>query len=95
LEDAGEIDLALRFSLSQQGVAVGIPPSYLDLLDKAIQVGKAYHPISDGEVRKLRESAKTRESLFRSEEEKVACGWVPDMPIYPDSPHECGFGFRI
>jgi len=90
LEDAGEIDLALRFSLSQQGVAVGIPPSYLDLLDKAIQVGKAYHPISDGEVRKLRESAKTRESLFRSEEEKVACGWVPDMPIHPDSPHECG-----
>jgi len=95
LEDAGEIDLALRFTLSQQGIAVGIPPSYLDLLDRAIEVGKGYRPISNDEVQKLRESAKTRESLFRAEEEKVACDKAADMPIYPDSPHECWSGVSV
>jgi predicted aldo/keto reductase-like oxidoreductase len=89
LEDESEISLALRFTLSQQRVAAGIPPAFLDLLDKAIEAARSYRPITKAETDKLQELAKTCESLFRSEEEKVACGESLRQPIYPDSPHEC------
>jgi hypothetical protein len=79
----------LRFTLSQQRVAAGIPPAFLDLLDKAIEAARSYRPITKAETDKLQELAKTCESLFRSEEEKVACGESLRQPIYPDSPHEC------
>ena len=36
VESQDEVDLAVRFSLSQPGVVAAIPPSFLDLLDKAI-----------------------------------------------------------
>ena len=88
LEDRADIDLALRFTLSQKPVAAGIPPSLLDLLDKAIPVGRSYRPITKAETQKLRELAKTRLSLFREQEEAVASG-RPWRPLYPDSPHEC------
>lgn len=88
LEDQREIDLALRFTLSQKPVAAGIPPGFLDLLDKAIPVGQSYRPITKAETHKLRELAKTRLSLFRKQEEAVASS-RPWQPLYPDSPHEC------
>jgi len=88
LEDQREIDLALRFTLSQKPVAVGMPPAFLDLLDKAIPVGQSYRPITEAEVQELKELAKTRLSLFKEQEEAVASG-RPWHPLYPDSPHEC------
>lgn len=88
LEDEREIDLALRFTLSQKPVAAGIPPAFLDLLDKAIPVGQSYRPITKAETQELREMSETRLSLFREQEEAVASG-RPWQPMFPDSPHEC------
>lgn len=88
LDDQREIDLALRFTLSQKPVAAGIPPAFLDLLDKAIPVGRSYRPITEAETQELKEMSKTRLSLFREQEEAVASG-RPWRPLYPDSPHEC------
>jgi predicted aldo/keto reductase-like oxidoreductase len=88
-ETQEEVDLAMRFTLSQKRVAAGIPPSFLDLLDKAIEAGKSYHPITKAEIKKLQETAKTCGSVFRREEEQVARGGLIHKPVYPDSPHEC------
>jgi len=74
LEDESQISLALRFTLSKPCVSAGLPPAFLDLLDKAIEAARSYRPITEAETDKLRELAKTCESLFRSQEEQVACG---------------------
>lgn len=89
VEDQDEVSMALRFTLSEQCVAAGIPPSFLDLLDKAIEAGRSYQPITEAETQKLQDMAGTCESLFRREEEQVARGEPLQTPIYPDSPHEC------
>jgi len=88
-ETQEEVDLAVRFTLSQRCVAAGIPPSFLDLLDKAIEAGRSYRPITESETLKLQEMAKDCESLFRREEEQVARGDFSHSPVYADSPHEC------
>lgn len=84
-ETQQEVDLAMGFTLSQKGVVAGIPPSFLDLLDKSIEAGKSYRPITEAQMNKLRQMAKTCESVFQREQ--VARG--DSLPIYPDSPHEC------
>jgi predicted aldo/keto reductase-like oxidoreductase len=84
-----EANLALRFTLSQKPVVAGIPPSFLDRLDKAIEAGRSYHTINEAETLKLRDIAENCESLFRREEERVARGDLLDSPVYADSPHEC------
>lgn len=89
VEEKAEVDLAWRFVLSQKPVAAGIPPSFLDLLDKAIGAAREYRPITEEEFAKAREIAATCESLFRREEEEVAHHRPHDRPLYPDSPHEC------
>jgi len=43
------VDLAWRFTLSRKGVVAGIPVSYLDLLDKAIEAARNYRPATDAE----------------------------------------------
>jgi predicted aldo/keto reductase-like oxidoreductase len=91
-ETQQEVDLAMRFTLSLTCVAAGIPPSFLDLLDKAIEAGRSYRPITEAELRKLQETAKTCLSLFQREEERVARGESLQKPVYPDSPHECCSG---
>ena len=91
-ETQEEADLAMRFTLSQKRVAAGIPPSFLDLLDKAIEAGRSYRPITEAETQKLQDMAETCESLFRREEEQVARGELLREPVYPDSPHECCCG---
>ena len=86
-ESRQEVSLAVRYALSQKSVAAAIPPSFLDLLDKAIEAAKSYEPISKAEVKELQAAAESCESLFRKEE--VARGVAPSGPVYPDSPHEC------
>ena len=88
-ETQEEVNAAMRFTLSQKCVVAGIPPSFLDLLDKAIEAGRTYRPITEVETKKLQETAETCRSLFRREEERVARGESLQRPIYPDSPHEC------
>ncbi|MHC4595278.1 MAG: aldo/keto reductase [Planctomycetota bacterium] len=68
LEDEREIDMALRFTLSQKPVAAGIPPAFLDLLDKAIPVAQSYRPITKAEtqvvsVQRARRSSRLRPAL--------------------------------
>jgi predicted aldo/keto reductase-like oxidoreductase len=87
-ESQREVSLAVRYALSQKGVAAGIPPSFLDLLDKAIEAAKSYEPINKAEVKELRAAAESCESLFRKEEEAASAG-APSGPVYLDSPHEC------
>ena len=94
-ETQDEVDLAIRFTLSQKPVVVGIPPSFLDLLDKAIEAGRSYRPIKEIETQKLQEMAGDCESLFRREEEQVARGDFSLSPIYADSPHECCPGVYV
>ena len=90
VEDEREIDLALRFTLSQTPVVAGLPPGFLDLLDKAITVGHSYRPITEEETARLRELAQKCESTFRAQEQGVASAApARQHPLYPDSPHEC------
>ena len=77
VEDPGEVELAWRFTLSQPGVVAGIPPAFLDLLDKAIEAAKGYRPITEPETDTLRRIAKTCESIFQKEAQVTAarpCG---------------------
>jgi len=83
-----EVDLAMRYTLSLPGVITGIPPSFLDLLDKAIIAAKAYKPIKKAELARLKATAESCISVFQREEERYARG-EPAGPCYPDSPHEC------
>jgi predicted aldo/keto reductase-like oxidoreductase len=93
MEDESEIDLGLRFTLSQTPVVAGLPPAFFDLVDKAIAAGRQYRPITAEETEKLRALAQTCESVFRREESKVAFESPHGHePSYPDSPHEsCPF----
>ena len=88
-ETQEETDAAIRFTLSQKAVVAGIPPSFLDLLDKAIEAGCSYRPITDAETQKLQETAQSCMSLFQREDEQVARGGPLHGPIYHDSPYEC------
>jgi predicted aldo/keto reductase-like oxidoreductase len=89
VEDPQEVNLALRFTLSQKGVALGVPPAFLDLAEKAIEVGRSYQPITDAEFERVRNLAGTCQSIFRREEEQVAHAGPRHEVVYPDSPHEC------
>ena len=92
VEEEKEVNLAMRFTLSQQGVVAGIPPSFLDLLDKAIQAARSYQPPTESELDELKQIAKTCESIFQKEEAQVACASPFHGPVFPESPHECGCG---
>ncbi|MHC4353668.1 MAG: aldo/keto reductase [Planctomycetota bacterium] len=88
-ETQEEANAAMRFVLSQEQVAAGIPPSFLDLLDKAIEGGRSFRPITEAETNKLKKTAETCLSYFQKEEEKVARGEPLIGPTYPDGIHGC------
>ena len=90
VEEQKDVNLAMRFTLSQPGVVAGIPPSFVDLLERAIEAGKALQPLDDSAVTELREMAANRGSIFLREEQQVALNAPRWRPVYPDSPHECG-----
>lgn len=89
VEEPQEVDMAIRYTLSQSNVVATIPPSFLDLLDKAIEAAKKLQPVTPAEVDRLREIARSCESLFMKEEAAVAWNRTPHGPVFPDSPHEC------
>jgi predicted aldo/keto reductase-like oxidoreductase len=89
VEDRDEIDLALRFTLSQKTVVAGFPPAFLDLTDRAIEVALNYRPTTPAEVDRLRDLAQTCQSIFRREEEQVAHAARPcGGGLFPGSPYE-------
>jgi predicted aldo/keto reductase-like oxidoreductase len=90
VEEPKDIELAMRFTLSQQGVVAGIPPSFFDLLDRTIEAAKAFKPLDERAIAQLKEMAANRGSIFAREEQQVALNRPHWPAIYPDSPHECG-----
>ncbi len=88
-ETQQEVDLAMRYTLSLNGVVTGIPPSFLDLLDKAIIAAKSYKPITKGQIAKLKTKAEASLSVFERQEKREARGDLHSGPVYADSPHEC------
>jgi predicted aldo/keto reductase-like oxidoreductase len=80
LEERNEIRMALRFTLSQPQVVAGITPSFLDLLDRTIDVAQRDRPITEEELTKLEEMAKTRGSVFLQQQQRAAQG---------EKPHDC------
>jgi predicted aldo/keto reductase-like oxidoreductase len=87
METQPEIDMALRWTLSQPGVVAGVPISFLDVFDRVIVAGKTYQPISIPETTELQSLAANSLSVFKREEDRVASAG-PYAPIYPDSPYE-------
>jgi aryl-alcohol dehydrogenase-like predicted oxidoreductase len=88
VEEAQEILLALRFTLSQKGVVSAIPTSFLDLLDKTIEGAKAFTPLDNLAVDQLKKMATDRESIFLSEEKEVALNLPPKSRRRPAHPHD-------
>jgi hypothetical protein len=89
VEQPGEVELAVRFSLSQKGVVAAIPTSFVDLLDKTIEAAKAFRPLDSAATARLQEMAANRESIFLNEEKQVALNHPHWNPAYP---HESQLG---
>jgi predicted aldo/keto reductase-like oxidoreductase len=92
-ETDDEVELSLRWTLSLQGLVSGIPPSFLDLLDRAIEAGKKYRPATSAEITELKTQAGSLLPLFKPEEQ-AAMGPSPLLAVYPDSPHVGSCGHR-
>jgi aryl-alcohol dehydrogenase-like predicted oxidoreductase len=88
MEDQAEVDLAVRFTLSQPGVVAAIPASFLDLLDKTIEAAKTFRPITPAEVDRLREIAAASESVFQREEAVAHWQHAPRGRLFAGCPHE-------
>lgn len=90
-EEPDEVDMAMRFALSQPGVVAAIPPSFLDLLDKAIEAAKRLQPITPAELNRLGEIAQAGVSLFQKDDSQASWNRPPRDPLFPRNPHEgCG-----
>jgi len=92
VEEPHQIELAMRFVLSQKGVATALPTSFFDLLDKTIEAAKVFKPLDATGEGELKQMAANRESLFLAEERQVALNLKEWIPVYPDSPYEGGSG---
>jgi predicted aldo/keto reductase-like oxidoreductase len=90
VEERKDVELALRFTLSQPGVVAGIPPSYFDLLDRSIEAARRFTPLDAAAIQQLKEMAANRDSIFLAEEKQVALNLPRWTPVYPHSLHECG-----
>lgn len=90
VEDALEVRLAWRWTLSQPGVAAGFSPAFLDLLDKAILAGREFRPITEEETAELKRIAQAAgDSIFKREEAMVAQRLPHLPPAEPGCPGEC------
>jgi len=72
---------AIRWTLSLKGLVAGIPPSWLDLVDKAIQAAKSYRPATEKEVEELKRLSASCLPLFPQDGSRAGLG-------YPDCPYE-------
>lgn len=88
METDDEVRMAMRYTLSQEGVAAGFSPSFVDLFWKSVDAARTFQPVSDAEVEKLRAIAGEAPALFKRENEQFAHAGAVDQLIWPDSPHE-------
>ena len=95
VESKNEVSMAIRYALSQSTVKTIVPPSFLDLVDKAVVAARDYSPITAPEEEQLRKIAADCESVFRREEEQVAGKYPRHRLLYPDSPHDHCPGWHV
>lgn len=89
-ETPEEVSTALRFSLSLDGVVAGIPPSFVELLDKAIVAAREYVPATAADRTQLRDLAQKCEALFLREDTKPEPPSTAQHPFpYPHHLHDC------
>lgn len=88
-EEPKDVELAMRFTLSQPNVAAGIPPSFFDLLDRAIEAAKAFKPLDEPAIAQLKQMAGGCGSIFAREEKMVAFNLPLGDSTYPGCPHAC------
>lgn len=89
-ETPEEIAVALRFSLSLKGVVAGIPPSFIDLVEKAVTAARDLQPATAQDREQLREFAKKCQSLFLREDTQPEPPAAAGLGIpYPERLHEC------
>ena len=87
LEDDKDIALAMRFTLSLDNVVMGVPPAFLDLLDKALDVPNLDTSVTDEEKEQVRKMALARESLFRDRQVAMRADGSVDVAS-EDNPYE-------
>ena len=63
ITDPSEMNLALRFSLSQPTTAV-VPPGDIRLFRRAVEIAHSFTPLNDREYRRLRQTAASLIPLF-------------------------------
>ena len=83
VEEPAQIELAVRFALSQKGVTAAIPTSFVDLFSKTIEAAKNFKPLDQPAIDQLQQMAANRESIFLNEEKQVAVNhphWNPEYP---------------
>jgi len=88
METSEEVSLAMRFSWSQKGVVAAIPPSFLDLLDVAINVSSNTEPLAEKELNFLKDIAKDAGSIFQAEEQRAQTAHLILRHSYPDNVFE-------
>lgn len=88
VEEPHEVDLAVRFTLSQPSVVIGFPPAFVDVLDKALVGARKYQPITPAETEELRQLAGTCQSVFQRED-SLARRTASPGPAFPHSPYDC------
>jgi predicted aldo/keto reductase-like oxidoreductase len=87
-EEKEQVDLVMRWALSQAPVVTTFSPGFLDLVDKAIESGKNFRPITEKETAQLQELAKSCNTMFKREEDAVAMGHPLHFADLPVAYHE-------
>jgi aryl-alcohol dehydrogenase-like predicted oxidoreductase len=88
VEEPKQVELAMRFVLSQKGVATALPTSFVELLDKTIDAAKVFQPLDAAAVAELQQMASNRESIFLDEEKRVALNYPHGNPHFAHTHHE-------
>jgi aryl-alcohol dehydrogenase-like predicted oxidoreductase len=91
-ETPEEVSLAVRFALGQPNVISIIPPSFIDLYEKAIDAAKtSMAPLTAEELKRLDEIAQQSGSIFQHDEKQAGC--APDRRRHGlASPYDEGCG---
>jgi len=90
VEEPKQVELAMRFALSQKGVATALPTSFVELFDKAVEAARVFQPLDPAAVNELQRMASNRGSLFTGEESQVAINFPRDNPHFAHAHHETG-----
>jgi aryl-alcohol dehydrogenase-like predicted oxidoreductase len=90
VEEPKQVELAVRFALSQKGVATALPTSFVELFEKAVEAARAFRPLDADAIAELQRMASNRGSLFTGEEKQVAINFPQDNPHFGNACHEGG-----